>query len=107
MQQKVMLILAFLSSPDLYLVDEPFLGLDPLGVKEFLELMNEERERGAGILMSTHVLDAAEKMCTSFILIHNGEMLAKGTLEHIRHICNAPQASLFECFHSLTTTEGQ
>ena len=49
MQQKVMLILAFLKQPDLYIIDEPFMGLDPKATKKLLNLIDEEMERGAGI----------------------------------------------------------
>lgn len=57
MQQKLMLVLAFMQQPDLYIVDEPFIGLDPRATKQLLELLKEECSRGAGIIMSTHVLD--------------------------------------------------
>jgi ABC-2 type transport system ATP-binding protein len=102
MQQKVMLILGFLTKPDVYIVDEPFIGLDPKATKELLETLNEERRRGAAILMSTHVLDTAEKICDSFVLLNGGEAVAQGDLEHIRQECGMPGATLFECFHTLT-----
>ncbi|GIP34775.1 ABC transporter ATP-binding protein [Paenibacillus sp. J2TS4] len=101
MQQKVMLILAFLHEPVLYIVDEPFIGLDPRAIKDFLELLNEKRRRGAGVLMSTHVLDTAEKICDSFLLMNEGRLAAQGDLESIRQQCGMPGESLFECFNSL------
>jgi ABC-2 type transport system ATP-binding protein len=101
MQQKIMLILGFLNKPDVYIVDEPFIGLDPKAIKDFLDMLNEERKRGAGILMSTHVLDTAEKICDSFLLVADGRLVAQGTLENIQEQCGMPEASLFDCFHSL------
>ena len=57
---------AFLVQPSLYIVDEPFMGLDPLGIQSLLELMTKVKESGAGILMSTHILATAERYCDSF-----------------------------------------
>lgn len=74
MQQKMMLILGFLFKPDIYIVDEPFIGLDPRAMKQFLDIIQIERQRGAGILMSTHVLDTAERYCDSFLLMSEGTL---------------------------------
>ncbi|MFD2615075.1 ABC transporter ATP-binding protein [Paenibacillus gansuensis] len=102
MQQKIMLILGFLIRPDVYIVDEPFVGLDPKATKDFLDLLLLERKRGAGVLMSTHVLDTAERICDSFVLISDGRIVAQGTLDEVRAQCGLHDAPLFECFHSLT-----
>lgn len=102
MQQKVMLILAFLKEPDLYIIDEPFMGLDPKGIKTLLKLLEEEKKRGAGILMSTHVLDSAERFCDRFILISEGKLMVQGTLEEIRQKSGMEDASLFDCFDKMT-----
>ncbi|WP_239617815.1 ABC transporter ATP-binding protein [Cohnella mopanensis] len=103
MQQKTMLIIGFLLQPELYLVDEPFIGLDPGAVMELLDALEEERSRGAAVLLTTHVLDSAERLCDRFVLVHNGGVAASGTLEDIRNIakCGA-EARLFDCFHKLT-----
>lgn len=99
MQQKVMIIQALLLKPDVYIVDEPFIGLDPSAIKKFLELMEEEKKRGASILMSTHVLDTAEKICDRFILISEGTIVAEGTLDKIQKASGVPDSSLLDCFH--------
>jgi ABC-2 type transport system ATP-binding protein len=101
MQQKIMLILGFLNKPDVYIVDEPFIGLDPKAIKDFLSMLDDERKRGAGILMSTHVLDTAERICTSFVLLSGGRLVANGTLQDIQTQSGLPGAPLFDCFHSL------
>lgn len=101
MKQKMMLLLGFLAQPDVYIVDEPFIGLDPRATKDFLRLLDEERRRGAGVLMSTHVLDTAEKICDSFVLISAGRVAASGTLEDIRSAAGLPGAPLFDCFDAL------
>jgi ABC-2 type transport system ATP-binding protein len=101
MQQKLMLILGFLHRPNLYIVDEPFIGLDPRATKDFLELLQAERARGAGVLMCTHVLDTAERICDRFVLLAEGRLAAQGTLEDIRAASGMPGATLFDCFHQL------
>lgn len=60
MKQKVMIMCAFLAEPALYIIDEPFLGLDPLAINALLERMNEAKKGGASVLMSTHILATAE-----------------------------------------------
>jgi len=107
MQQKVMLILAFLRKPNLYILDEPFIGLDPRATKDLLSYLHNEKEHGAGILMSTHVLDTAEKICDRFLLIHGGRLIAMGTLTEIREASSLPDGSLLDCFDVLTSGDEQ
>ena len=102
MQQKLMLVIGFILEPDLYIVDEPFIGLDPRATKDLLEFLELERRRGAGILMSTHVLDTAEKICDGFVLMNGGSVVAQGTLSDVRQMAGDADASLFECFLALT-----
>lgn len=102
MQQKVMLILGFLHEPPLYIVDEPFVGLDPRATRDFLAMLEEERSRGAGVLLCTHVLDTAERICDSFLLMSEGRLIASGDLEAVRASCGLPGATLFECFLKIT-----
>ncbi|MGG0717392.1 ABC transporter ATP-binding protein [Robertmurraya massiliosenegalensis] len=101
MQQKAMLILAQITKPAVYIIDEPFIGLDPSAVKLLLSSLEEERKRGAGIIMSTHVLDTAEKVCDRFLLINNGVLEASGTLTEIQQQCGLIDGSLFDCFHKI------
>lgn len=98
MRQKVMIILAFLLEPDLYIVDEPFIGLDPKATKLFLQSLLEEKARGASIFMSTHVLDTAEKICDRILLMDKGTIIAYGTLEELRRQSQLPNGSLLDCF---------
>ncbi|MCP3033253.1 ABC transporter ATP-binding protein [Halobacillus sp. A1] len=102
MRQKVMIMCAFLIEPELYIVDEPFVGLDPLGIKSYLELMEEMKNNGAGILMSTHILATAEKYCNRFVILHDGHIRAMGTLEELRESFDRPQASLDDIYIQLT-----
>lgn len=102
MKQKVMILCAFLIEPSLYIIDEPFLGLDPLAINALLELMVEMKQSGSAILMSTHILAAAEKYCDRFIVLHNGEVRAQGTLQELRQAFNLPDSSLDEIYVALT-----
>ncbi|MCQ6274941.1 ABC transporter ATP-binding protein [Bacillus sp. V3B] len=99
MQQKAMIILALMTKPDLLIIDEPFIGLDPIATKLLLDIIRQERNRGVGILMCTHVLDTAEKICDQYVLINEGQQIAYGTLADFRISCHLQQGSLFECYH--------
>jgi len=101
MQQKVMLIAGFMAKPDLYIIDEPFIGLDPHAMKDLLELLQEERKRGAGVIMSTHMIDTAEKICDSFLLIHEGTTAASGSLSDLRERSGLAGGSLLDCYTKL------
>lgn len=105
MKQKVMIMSAFLIEPKLYIIDEPFVGLDPLGIQSLLNWMDEMRAEGASILMSTHILATAEKYCDTFIIIHQGEIRAEGTLKDLQTNFNMPGASLDAIYIQLTKEE--
>lgn len=102
MKQKVMIICAFMVNPSLFIVDEPFLGLDPLAISDLTELLAQEKAKGKAILMSTHVLDAAEKMCDRFVILHQGKIRATGTLAELREAFGDETATLNDIYMSLT-----
>ena len=105
MKQKVMIICAFVVDPSLFIVDEPFLGLDPLAIADLIQLLEVEKQKGKSILMSTHVLDSAEKMCDAFVILHKGEVRAKGNLQQLREAFDMPEASLNDIYLALTKEE--
>ncbi len=94
-----MLIQAFLSKPDIYVIDEPFIGLDPISTKRFVDMLKAEKDRGAGILMCTHVLDTAEKICDRFYMIEKGSLFLQGTLKDIQGETGLEGQSLLDCFY--------
>ena len=102
MKQKVMLICAFMVQPSLLIVDEPFLGLDPVAIQDLIDLLEEEKKRGTSILMSTHVLDSAEKMCDRFVILHQGQVLTDGNLDQLRQAFGQADASLNDIYLTLT-----
>ncbi|MFJ7185938.1 ABC transporter ATP-binding protein [Lysinibacillus xylanilyticus] len=102
MRQKVMIMCAFLVNPSLYIIDEPFVGLDPLGIQSLLDQMDEKKKEGASILMSTHILSTAEKHCDRIILLHEGRVRAQGTMEDLRKAFAMPNATLDDLYIAMT-----
>lgn len=102
MRQKVMIMCAFLVNPSLYIIDEPFVGLDPIGIKSLLEQMTTRKEEGASVLMSTHILSTAEKYCDRIILLHEGKLRAQGTMDELREVFGLPHASLDDLYIAMT-----
>lgn len=105
MQQKVMLILAFLDNRSTYILDEPFMGLDPQAMRRLLHILEHLKAKGAAILMSTHALDTAERICDRFVLINHGQILQQGTLETLRLAVSQENASLLDVFDALLEEE--
>ncbi|QCR33656.1 ABC transporter ATP-binding protein [Lysinibacillus sp. SGAir0095] len=102
MRQKVMIMCAFLVNPQLYIIDEPFVGLDPLGIQSLLDQMDEKKREGASILMSTHILSTAEKHCDRIILLHEGRVRAQGTMNDLRRAFQMPNATLDDLYIAMT-----
>lgn len=105
MKQKVMILCAFLINPALYIVDEPFVGLDPVGIQAFLDHMVEAKKQGSGILMSTHILSTAEEYCDRFIFLHKGQIAMIGTLKEIKQKFGSDTASLHDIYLSVARGE--
>ena len=102
MRQKVMIISTFLVNPSLYIIDEPFVGLDPLGIQSLLDQMTAKKNEGASILMSTHILSTAEKYCDRIILLHEGRVRAQGTMNDLRSAFGMPEATLDDLYIEMT-----
>lgn len=83
MKQKLALVSALIHQPRLLLLDEPFVGLDPISSHEFKQIMKELSEGGVTIFYSTHVLDVAEKICSHVAIIKNGKLIAHDTMSAI------------------------
>ena len=101
MKQKVMICCALMTNAKLLIVDEPFYGLDPLAVHDLLELIEERKKAGTAVLMSTHVLDTAQRYCDRFVLLANGKVRARGTLDELRQKADKPDESLDDIYLSL------
>lgn len=84
-QQKIQFLTAVLHEPDLIVLDEPFMGLDPLNALLVKEILLEQKSRGAAIIFSTHLMDEAEKLCDSICLINKGHKVLDGELQTVKH----------------------
>jgi len=85
-KQKVALMLAFMHRPELLLLDEPTLGLDPLMQQEFRRMVQEAAANGATVLLSSHVLGEVESVCDRICLIRAGRALRVGTMDELRQV---------------------
>jgi ABC-2 type transport system ATP-binding protein len=83
-RQKVMLAAAFISEPRLLILDEPFINLDPIFQKKLREYLQGVVKEGRTVFMCSHILEMVEKLCTRVIVIHQGRIVAQGTLDEIR-----------------------
>lgn len=79
MKQKVMLVAALMTEAKLLIIDEPFLGLDPLAVDDLTKILKEKKKEGTAILLTTHVVSVAEKFVDEFILLDKGKIRIQGT----------------------------
>lgn len=84
MKQKLVLISAFVHSPKLLILDEPFVGLDPKATFILKNAMQEFVKNGGAIFFSTHVLDVAEKLCNKVAIIKDGKIIKSGTMNEIK-----------------------
>jgi ABC-2 type transport system ATP-binding protein len=84
MRQKTAIAAALLHSPPLLLLDEPLNGLDPPAARLLKDLLREHARDGGGVLVSTHLLDVAERLCDRVVILRAGRVVAEGTLESLR-----------------------
>ncbi len=84
MKQKVMLIAALAHDPDILIMDEPFVGLDPKAVFDMKEIMREMCKKGKTVFFSTHILEVAEKLCDRVAIIKKGKIVKVGTMKEVK-----------------------
>ncbi len=85
MKQKTAIVAAFMANPEILILDEPTTGLDPLMRAEFIDIINEEKEKGKTIFMSSHMFDEVEKTCDKVALIKNGRIIDIKSTKEIKH----------------------
>lgn len=83
MKQKLAVISAWIHEPQLIIMDEPFVGLDPKASHLLKEMMREHCSRGGAIFFSTHVLEVAEKLCDKIAIIKGGRLVISGTMDEV------------------------
>ena len=84
MKQKVVLISALAHDPQILIMDEPFVGLDPKAVYDIKEVLNEMVKDGKTVFYSTHILDVAEKLCSRVAIIKGGKLVKSGSMKEIK-----------------------
>lgn len=84
MRQKVFVIGALLSDPDIWVLDEPLTGLDPQAAFDLKQMMREHANKGNTVLFSTHVLEVAEQLCDKIAILKKGELIFYGTVEDLK-----------------------
>ncbi len=84
MRQKTALAAALMHDPQVLVLDEPTVGLDPKSARLIKDLLRQMADRGAAVFLSTHILEIAERMCDRIGIIHRGELVAVGTMSELR-----------------------
>ncbi|MBN2830539.1 MAG: ATP-binding cassette domain-containing protein [Candidatus Cloacimonetes bacterium] len=84
MQQKLQFIATVMPQPELLILDEPFLGLDPINTNLIKDIIMEEKKRGTTIIFSTHQMESAERLCDEIMLINRGKKILSGTVGEVK-----------------------
>jgi ABC-2 type transport system ATP-binding protein len=105
MKQKLVFSAALLHDPEVLIMDEPTVGLDPQSAKLVKDIMRELANNGKTIFMSTHILEIAEKMCSRVGIINGGALIAEGTIYELREKTHDKAGDLEELFIELTGGE--
>ena len=102
MRQKLIISGAFVHKPDVIVVDEPMVGLDPKAARTLKDLFREYTRRGHTIMMSTHTLEVAQAMCDRIAIIRRGRIAASGTMDELRRHAESGAEGLEDIFLRLT-----
>jgi ABC-2 type transport system ATP-binding protein len=105
MKQKIAFTAALLHRPRVLVLDESLNGLDPRSAKIIKEILNRLSAEGVAILFSTHVLEIAEAVCHSIVIMNEGRIIAEGTAQELRSKAGMPGSSLEDTFLKLTGSE--
>jgi ABC-2 type transport system ATP-binding protein len=102
MQQKASLAAALMHDPKVLVLDEPTVGLDPKSARLIKDILRQMADRGAAVMLSTHILEIAERMCDRIGIINKGQLVAVGTMDELRTLDQTGQTSLEDIFLGLT-----
>jgi ABC-2 type transport system ATP-binding protein len=102
MRQKLSVACALVHEANVLLFDEPMIGIDPVGAHELKQELQRAKEAGCAILVSTHLLDTAERLCDRVVILARGRKIAEGTLSELQQISNLQAGNLEEVFLKLT-----
>ncbi|KKL84145.1 hypothetical protein LCGC14_1967660 [marine sediment metagenome] len=107
MKQRLIMAAALLHDPEVIIVDEPMVGLDPAAIKLVKELFRNLASEGVTIFMSTHSLNVAEDVCDRIGIINKGSLIVTGTIEDLRQHADVMDAGLEQVFMRLTQENGR
>jgi len=102
MRQKLIISGALVHRPEVIVVDEPMVGLDPKSARLLKDLFRQFVDRGGTVLMSTHTLEVAETMCDRIAIVHGGRIVAHGTMEEVQEQTSSEELGLEDLFLKLT-----
>jgi ABC-2 type transport system ATP-binding protein len=102
MRQKLLITSALIHQPELIVVDEPMVGLDPRAARILKDLLRAFADNGGTVFLSSHTLEVVEVLCDDLAIIHRGRILARGTMEELRRQAQAGEAGLEEIFLRVT-----
>ena len=102
MRQKLIISGALVHRPEVIVVDEPMVGLDPKSARLLKDLFRQFVDRGGTVLMSTHTLEVAETMCDQIAIVHGGKIAAHGTMAEVREQTSSEDLGLEDLFLKLT-----
>jgi len=105
MKQRLLMASTLLHDPEVLVIDEPMVGLDPAGIRMVKKLLRDLAQKGTTIFMSTHTLGIAEDVCDRIGVIHKGVLIALGTLQELKHRAQIEEGDLEEIFMILTEAE--
>ena len=105
MQQKLALIGGLIHDPDYFILDEPMVGLDPKSSFNLKEIMRQRADDGKVVLFSTHVMEVAQNVCDDIIIINNGKIIARGSVEEIKELVPKAEGNLEKIFLELTKND--
>jgi ABC-2 type transport system ATP-binding protein len=101
MKQKISLAAALVHDPKVLILDEPTVGLDPRSARLIKDILRQLADRGAAVMLSTHILEIAQNMCDRIGIINEGRLIASGTMAELRHLGKG-ESSLEDIFLGLT-----
>ena len=102
MKQRLVMASSLLHKPQVLVVDEPMVGLDPRGARLVKDIFKDLASTGVTIFMSTHTLEIVEQMCTRVAIINKGDVIAKGSVEDLGRMARMPNSHLEPIFLRLT-----
>ncbi|HSH76634.1 MAG TPA: AAA family ATPase, partial [Longimicrobiales bacterium] len=105
MRQKILISSALIHQPELIVVDEPLVGLDPRSARLLKDLFRAFIDNGGTVFLSTHTLEVAEALCDRIAIINRGDVMALGTMDELREQVHAGGAHLEEIFLKITGGE--